>query len=54
VFNVVQADEIGCHVITVTHDLLKKVPTIGKDPLVFSLETVRIFHSDASAAGYTL
>jgi transaldolase len=54
VFNVVQADQIGCDIITVTHDLLKKIPGIGKDLEVFSLETVKMFFNDALAAGYTL
>ncbi len=52
VFNIVQADAIGCDVITVTHDLLKKRSSLGKDLNEFSLETVRMFHDDASAAGY--
>ncbi|HEY1595171.1 MAG TPA: transaldolase, partial [Thermoleophilaceae bacterium] len=47
ILNIVQADAIGCHVITVTHDLLKKLPLIGKDLDEFSLETVRMFHDDA-------
>jgi transaldolase len=54
VFNVVQADEIGCHIITVTHDLLAKLPTLGKDLDEFSLDTVKMFHGDAVAAGYVL
>lgn len=54
VLNIVQADQIGCHVITVTHDLLKKLPLLGRDLADFSLETVRMFHDDARAAGYTL
>ena len=52
--NIVQADEIGCDIITVTHDLLKKLPGIGKDLDQFSLETVKMFHSDAETAGYTI
>jgi transaldolase len=52
--NVVQADEIGCHIITVTHDLLKKLPLLGKDHEQYSLETVKMFHGDAEAAGFTL
>ena len=52
--NVFQADAVGCHVITVTHDLLKKLPRVGKDLEQYSLETVRMFHDDAKAAGYTL
>ena len=54
VFNIVQADQIGCDIITVTHDLLKKLPGVGKDLTQFSLETVQMFYNDASAAGYTL
>ncbi len=54
VLNVVQADEIGCHVITVTHDLLKKLPALGRDLEEFSLDTVRMFHNDARTAGYLL
>ena len=52
--NIVQAHEIGCHIITVTHDILKKLPTIGKSMEQFSLETVKMFHQDASAAGYAI
>jgi transaldolase len=54
ILNVVQADEIGCHVITVTHDLLKKLDLLGKDLLQYSLETVQMFHRDAVAAGFSL
>lgn len=54
VFNVVQANDIGCHVITVTRDILAKLPTLGKDLATLSLDTVRMFHRDASAAGFTL
>ena len=53
-FNIVQAHEIGCHVITVTNDILKKLPTLGKDLRQFSLETVKMFYDDASAAGFAL
>ena len=52
--NVVQADSIGCHVITVTHDLLKKLPLLGKDLAEYSLDTVRMFRRDAELAGYSL
>jgi transaldolase len=52
--NIVQADEIGCDIITVTHDVLKKLPTLGKGLDEFSLDTVRMFHTDATSAGYTL
>jgi transaldolase len=53
-FNIVQADNIGCHIITVTHDLLKKLPMLGRDLDDFSLDTVRMFYQDALAAGFTL
>ena len=49
-----QADRIGCHIITVTHDLLTKLHLLGHDLDEFSLDTVRMFHRDASAAGFTL
>lgn len=52
--NIVQADKIGCHIITVTHDLLKKLSNLGKDLTQFSLETVAMFANDAKNAGYTL
>ncbi len=54
VLNVVQADQIGCHIITVTQDLLKKLDLLGKDLLQYSLETVQMFHRDAVAAGFDL
>jgi transaldolase len=54
VLNVVQADSVGCHIITMTHDLLPKLDLLGKDLEQFSLETVRMFHRDAAAAGFTI
>jgi transaldolase len=50
--NVVQADAIGCPIITATNDILAKLPLLGKDLDELSLETVRALHGDASAAGY--
>ena len=52
--NVVQADAIGCHIITVTHDLLKKLPTLSKDLDQYSLDTVMMFYRDACSAGYEI
>lgn len=52
--NIFHADEIGCQVITVTYDILKKLPLIGKSLEEYSLDTVKMFHSDAQKAGYTL
>jgi len=52
--NVFHADAVGCHIITVTHDILAKLDGIGKDLDEYSLDTVKMFHRDASAAGFTL
>ncbi len=52
--NVVQADEIGCHIITATADILNKLGLFGKDLLTYSLETVKMFRDDAAAAGYAI
>jgi transaldolase len=52
--NIVQADEIGCHIITVTGDLLKKLSLVAKDLDVYSRETVAMFYKDAVAAGYSI
>ncbi|HMD70804.1 MAG TPA: transaldolase [Bryobacteraceae bacterium] len=52
--NIFQADAVGCHIITATHDILKKLALIGKDLSVFSLETVEMFYSDAVASGFTV
>ena len=53
-FNIVQGDQIGCHIITVTNDILAKLTGFGKDLEQFSLDTVRMFRTDAVAAGFTL
>jgi transaldolase len=52
--NLFQADSIGCHVITATNDILKKLALIGKDLKEYSLETVKMFYDDAQHAGYKL
>ena len=52
--NIFQADAIGCHIITVTHDILKKLDCVGKDLEDFSLDTVKMFHGDAIRAGFQL
>jgi transaldolase len=52
--NVVQADAIGCHIITATNDILKKLSLVGKDLDQYSLETVEMFYKDAKAAGFTI
>jgi len=54
VLNVVQADAIGCHIITVTTDVLHKLGGLGKDLHEYSLDTVRTFRADAVRAGYAL
>lgn len=53
-YNVVQAHDIGCHIITVTNDLIAKLPTLGKDLHEYSQDTVKMFRSDAVAAGYNI
>jgi transaldolase len=52
--NVIQANDIGCHIITATSDILKKLELIGKDLSEYSLDTVRMFHEDALASGYKI
>lgn len=52
--NIFQADEIGCHVITVTPDIIKKLGGVGKDLGEYSLETVKLFYNDGAAAGFKL
>lgn len=54
VLNVKHAEEAGCDIITVTHDLLKKLELFGKSLTELSLETVKMFHQDALAAGFQL
>src|ERR1043166_9161437 len=52
--NVFQADAVGCHIITATNDILKKLDLIGKDLADYSLDTVKMFFNDAAQAGFTL
>ena len=52
--NVFQADSVGCHIITATDDVLKKLSLVGKDLAEYSLDTVKMFYEDAGAAGYRL
>ncbi len=52
--NILQAESIGCHIITVTHDLLAKIPIIGKDLNEYSIETVQMFYHDAVQAGFNI
>ena len=52
--NIFQADEVGCHIITATNDILKKLSLVGKDLDQYSLETVEMFCKDASAAGFKI
>ena len=52
--NIVQADQVGCHIITAPPDLLIKMKLLGKDLTKFSLETVQMFYNDAQEAGYTI
>jgi transaldolase len=52
--NIFQADAVGCHIITATNDILKKLSLVGKDLEQYSLETVQMFYKDAQAAGYDI
>lgn len=54
VLNAVQADAVGCHIITMTPDLLAKLDSLGTDLNEFSLNTVKMFHGDALAAGLSI
>ncbi|MEO6726884.1 MAG: transaldolase [Blastocatellia bacterium] len=52
--NIFQANDMGCHIITVTNEVLKKLAIVGKDLDVYSLDTVKMFYNDACQAGYNL
>jgi transaldolase len=52
--NIFQADDVGCHIITATDGVLSKLQTVGRDLQEYSLDTVKMFHSDAVRSGYTL
>ena len=52
--NVFQADQIGCQVITVTNDILKKLSLVGRDLDDYSLDTVKMFYNDAVSAAFKL
>lgn len=52
--NIFHADQVGCHIITVTNDVLAKLSLLGKDLDTYSLETVKMFYRDACAAGYSI
>ncbi|MDR1375317.1 MAG: transaldolase [Holosporaceae bacterium] len=54
ILNIFQAESVGCHIITVTNDILNKLGNLGKDLDEFSLETVKMFHNDAVRAGFRL
>jgi transaldolase len=52
--NVFQAESVGCHIITATNDILKKLDLIGRNLAEYSLDTVKMFYNDAKQAGFTL
>lgn len=54
ILNVFQANLVGCHIITATNDILKKLDYVGKDLTQYSKETVQMFYDDATRAGFTL
>jgi len=53
-FNIIQADQIGCHIITVTKDVIKKLQFINYNLEEYSLDTVKMFHKDAVEAGFKI
>jgi transaldolase len=52
--NIFQADAIGCHIITVTNDILQKLSLVGRDLSDYSLDTVKMFYNDGLSAGFAL
>jgi transaldolase len=54
ILNLVEADSIGCDIITMTPDLISKIAALGKDLQDFSLDTVKMFYNDAKSAGLSL
>jgi transaldolase len=52
--NIFQANEIGCHIITCTNDMIAKLSLVGKDLLEYSRETVQMFHRDAIASAFSI
>ena len=52
--NIFQAEEVGCHIITATNDILKKLSLFHKDLNLYSLENVEMFYKDAKAAGFNI
>ena len=54
ILNIFQGNEIGCHIITVTHDILKKLNLVSYNLNDYSLDTVKMFYNDSISAGYKL
>jgi transaldolase len=54
VFNIFQADTIGCHIITVTHEVLGSLGVVGKDLTSYSAELIKVFYNDAQASGFKI
>ena len=54
VYNIIQADQCGTDIITVTNDILKKLPNLGKDLTKLSLETVQMFVNDGKSLGFSI
>ena len=54
IYNVIEADSVNCHIITMTPELWKKLPILGKNLKTYSLETVEMFYKDANTSGYKI
>ena len=53
-YSIIEANEIGCHIITVPNALLAKIDLFGKDLEEYSLETVQMFLRDSTSLGYSI
>lgn len=54
IYNIIEANYVGCHIITVPNDILKKIPMLGKDLTELSLDTVKMFYNDAISSGFKI
>ena len=53
-YNIIQANDIDCHIITVPNDIFKKISMLNKDLIELSLDTVKMFYNDAIASGFSI
>lgn len=53
-YNIIEADKVGCHIITVQNNILNKINLFGKDLTEYSIETVKAFFKDANSLGFSI